>query len=153
MTKKVTTIRVDKNLLDMARKEIPNLSYFIEECLRAYFGIKTESFNIKDVQSELDKIKQSSLNIHILSQIETANNVELEKDLEMKNNAWMKLWGTYRNNRIYGEVTLTKTSEILNVDPMELIQIMDYLLDYLSKEDLLKCDSWEFVENKMKNKN
>lgn len=147
MTKKVTTIRVDKDLLDMARKEIPNLSYFIEECLRAYFGIKTETFNIKDVQSELDRIKQSSLNIHILTQIERANNVEIEKSIEMKNNAWMKLWGTYRNNRIYSEISLSKTSEVLNENPRDLIQLMDYLLNYLDKDDLLKCDDWEFVQN------
>lgn len=151
MAKKVTTIRVDGELLDLARKEIPNLSYFIEECLRAYFGMKTETFNISDIQNELDKIKQSSLNIHILSRIEHTANVEIEKDKEKKNSAWLKLWGSYRNNRIYSEITLSKTSEVLEKEPIELINIMNFLLDFLDKEELVMCDDWEYVQKKCEN--
>ena len=145
MPKKVTSIRIDGDLLDKARKEIPNLSYFIEECLRAYFGIKTETFNITDVQRELDKIKQSSLNIHILSQREITSNVEMEKVAENKNKAWLKLWGTFRSNRIYSESTLMKSSEILNVEPRDLVSMMNYLVDYTSKSELMLCDEWEYA--------
>ena len=34
-----------------------------------------------------------------------------------------------------------------------IAMINDNKFEHLSKEDLLKCDSWEYVENKMKNKN
>ena len=39
MTKEKATISLDSEVLEKARKQIPNLSGFIEECLKQYLGI------------------------------------------------------------------------------------------------------------------
>lgn len=41
MRKEAIKLSIDKEVLDIARQEIPNISRFTEECLRKYLGIGT----------------------------------------------------------------------------------------------------------------
>ena len=72
--KKITTISIDSKVLSRAKMEIPNLSDFIENCLKVYLDVTGKEDTVKSIQDELDKIKEARLKIHLLS--ESQNNKE-----------------------------------------------------------------------------
>ena len=57
MTKERVNISIDSELLIKAKKHIPNLSGFIEECLKHYFGYADGIFPIGNVNEITDKIE------------------------------------------------------------------------------------------------
>ena len=56
MTKERVNISIDKDLMEKARKQIPNLSAFIEECLKYYLGLEDGLMPIINDQDILDEI-------------------------------------------------------------------------------------------------
>ena len=60
MTKKTIGLSIDENILQKAKKEIPNLSEFLEECLKHYFGYANGTFpvgNINDITNKIGKLQ------------------------------------------------------------------------------------------------
>lgn len=145
MVKKTTTIKLDEDVLQMAREDIPNLSNFIETCLRKYLGLD-EEFNIKQIQDEVNQIKNANLNIHLLSEKQYDDDLINEIAEKKCNDAWIKIWGHYRSSGMYPPRAVLKASKILNVSNVELIQIMKTLKDNLTKEELLHTDDWFYCK-------
>ena len=56
MTKERVNISIDSEILIKAKKHIPNLSGFVEECLKHYFGYADGIFHIGNVNEITDKI-------------------------------------------------------------------------------------------------
>ena len=64
--KKVTTISIDSKVFWKAKREIPNISDFVEKCMKVYLNITDDDNNVGSIQEELNKIKESQLKIHLL---------------------------------------------------------------------------------------
>lgn len=143
--KKITTLNIDEKLLSMAKKEIPNISGFIEECLRVYMGLNDKTHTI---QEELDIIKQAQLNIHILTSQEYENMEIKQLNDEKLNEAWLRVWAVYRNNETMYEPEIIKSARILGIKQNILIDMMQTLMAYLSREDLIKCDNYNYSMQK-----
>ena len=150
MGRKITTVSLDEDILKKAKKDIPNLSMFIEDCLKAYIGMNDNDNFIADIQENLDNIKQSQLNIHILTKNDLNISEVKEFDEKKSNNSWLKIWGVYRNTQQIHEATVMEVAEALNCKHTLLIDMMQTLLLYETKQDLAKCDNWNYAIQRYK---
>ncbi|WP_458454392.1 hypothetical protein [Methanobrevibacter sp.] len=147
MRKKVTTISIDENLLRQAKREIPNISVFVESCFIAYLGLDD---NIIDVKTELDKIKEAKLKINILTQSNTEETLINAYNKDKINNVWMECWGEYRNTEIINDEQLKKASKILGTTNQELKEMMVDLKLYATGDEIIKCQDFDFAYTKFK---
>ena len=142
--KKVTTVNIDAEVLRLAKREIPNISVFIEDCFRAYLGLDDE--NITGIQDELNRIKDARLKIHLLSKEDDLNS-SLENRMNKKkmNEVWIKIWGVYRTSEVIYPADLINASNIIGVSPEDLKDFMNDLLLFVPKSDLGKCDDYFYA--------
>jgi len=143
--KKITTISIDSKVLSRAKMEIPNLSDFIENCLKVYLDVTGKEDTVKSIQDELDKIKEARLKIHLLS--ESQNNEEDLKlfDEDKLNKAWLSIWRSYRSKNVYHQDDLVEASVVLNVPEDDLVSMMQDLIYNVDGSDLVKCDDWNIA--------
>ena len=70
MRKESIKLSIDKEVLDIARQEIPNISRFTEECLRKYLGIGTTLTPLYKQQELLETIGKCHLELHLMNELE-----------------------------------------------------------------------------------
>ena len=68
MTKERVNISIDSEILIKAKKHIPNLSGFVEECLKHYFGYADGIFPIGNVNEITDKIGKLQVELFLINQ-------------------------------------------------------------------------------------
>jgi hypothetical protein len=140
MTKKITTISIDENVLKKAKKELPNLSIFVEDCLRAFFGLT--DLNMVTIDDSRQIIRDNMLKIHLASKINETETENSRINISDCNNAWSKLWRKYRNGQEINRTDLTEADNILQVGVNELKNLMETLELTVDRVDMVKCDSW-----------
>ena len=150
MTKERVNISIDSELLIKAKKHIPNLSGFIEECLKHYFGYADGIFPIGNVNEITDKIGKLQVELFLINQNYDAEESRKKSENEEKNKAWRFLWNDYRPRLIPDETLLEKAIEILGMNSEELEDILDWVyitdikVDTNSWQEVLKA----YTENK-----
>ena len=150
MTKERVNISIDSELLIKAKKHIPNLSGFIEECLKHYFGYADGIFPIGNVNEIIDKIGKLQVELFLINQNYDAEESRKKTENIEKDKAWRFLWNDYRPRLIPDETLLAKAVELLGKDEEELEDILDWVyitdvkLDTNSWQEVLKA----YTENK-----
>ena len=142
MTKKTIGLSIDENILQKAKKEIPNLSEFLEECLKHYFGYANGTFpvgNINDITTRIGKLQVELFLINQNYDTETA--IKEAEDFE-KDKAWRFLWNDYRIKLIADEMLMENAVKELGIDEDTLEDLLDEL--YETDEDV-DTDSWDNV--------
>lgn len=81
MTKEKATISLDSEVLEKARKQIPNLSGFIEECLKQYLGIGYNLIPTSKMNELVDAISKSQLELYLMNEL---GNIEEAKEKAAK---------------------------------------------------------------------
>lgn len=148
--KKVTTINIDSKVLSRAKREIPNISVFIENCLKVYLNITDNDDNVSLMQDELNKIKDARLKLHLLSEVQD-NDEEIQLyDKDKINRAWSSIWREYRTHNYINNTNMQSACNILNRTENELKDIMDTLLYNTDSQELILCDEWDYALNKYK---
>ena len=143
--KKVTTINIDSKVLSRAKREIPNISVFIEDCLKVYLDITDNDDNVSLMQDELNKIKDARLKLHLLSEVQD-NDGEIQLyDKDKINRAWSSIWRTYRTHQYFNNINMQSACTILNRTENELKDIMDTLLYNTDSQELIQCDEWDYA--------
>lgn len=137
--KKTTTISIDEKILLTAKKEIPNISVFVEECMRTYLGLNTE---VEDIQEELDKIKTAKLNISILTQKEEDSEIIINTDNARVNKIWVKLWGLYRKTGNINPKEFDFACNTLGLNARELDDVLKSLKFNVPQMEWVKCDDF-----------
>ena len=138
--KKVTSIVLDEDLLYKAKKEIPNLSGFFEKCLTAYFE------ETGDIQNELNKIKESKVNIRIMMEKEKTD--KLFKN--QLNKTWTKIWRHYRQVMEYPTKEIQEFSELINKTPEIIEDVLNQcLIEYPNYTDE-EIENWDFCYKEFK---
>ena len=66
MSKKSLKISIEEEVLEKAKKHIPNLSGFVEECLKHYFGYADGIFPIGNVNEITDKIGRLQVELFLI---------------------------------------------------------------------------------------
>lgn len=147
MTKEKATISLDSEVLEKARKQIPNLSGFVEECLKQYLGIGFNLIPTSKMNELVETISKSQLELYLMNE---RGNIEEAKEKAAKqeiNLAWRKLYTTYRDTRTINQDKLQYASEILNVPEEELVDIVEVCYVF-SRNDEIDVTEWEEVYQK-----
>jgi len=144
MAKKVTTISIDEDILRIAKKELSNLSIFVEDCLKAYLGFNNT--NVKSIDENLQTIQQCLLNIQIASTIDKETTIVETYNNEEQQKCWSKLFGKWRNNEFIEQSEYENASKILNTTVNNLKELFENIEFNCRKNDLIKCNDWGYAK-------
>ena len=141
MTKARVNISIDEELLKNARNNVPNLSEFVEECLRYHLGLADGTYptaNYKDIMEDIGKLQVKAFLINKEYDMESER-LRIKKDEE--NKAWRFLLNSYRNNLDWDPVLMENAVKVLGVSEEVLEELMDYVI-----EDGFDGNDWNKVK-------
>jgi len=150
MSKKSLKISIEEEVLEKAKKHIPNLSGFVEECLKHYFGYADGIFPIGNVNEITDKIGRLQVELFLINQNYNAEESRKNAENEERNKAWRFLWNDFKPSLIPDETLLEKAIEVLGINGEELEDILDWV--YITDINV-NTNSWQevlkaYTENK-----
>ena len=123
--KKQLILTIDEEVVEKAKKQIPNISAFVEDCIKNYLGIGNGLINTSNIHELNETISKCQLELYLMNE---KGNIKEAKEKAAKqeiNLAWRKLYATYRDTRTIDETLLNNASEILKVDKVELSDIVE----------------------------
>ena len=142
MTKKTIGLSIDENILQKAKKEIPNLSEFLEECLKHYFGYANGTFPVGNINDITNKIGKLQVDLFLINQnYDTETAIKEAEEFE-KDKAWRFLWNDYRIKLIADEMLMENAVKELEIDEDTLEDLLDELYE---TKDEVNTDSWSNV--------
>ena len=142
MSKKSLKISIEEEVLEKAKKHIPNLSGFVEECLKHYFGYADEIFPIGNVNEITEKIGRLQVELFLINQNYDAEESRKNAENEERDKAWRFLWNDFKPSLIPDETLLEKAIEVLGINGEELEDILDWVYITDIKVD---TNSWQEV--------
>ena len=149
MTKERVNISIDEELMEKVRNQLPNLSGFVEECLKHYFGYANGTFPIGNINEITDKIGMLQVELFLINQ-----NYDIQESMERaenfeKDKAWRFLWNDYRIRLIPDETLLAEAEEKLQMHSETLEDLLDELFEV---RDSVNTEEWDTVYDWWKNK-
>lgn len=150
MSKKQLILTIDEEVIEKAKKHIPNISGFVEECLKQYLGIGFNLIPTSKMNELVETISKSQLELYLMNErghIEEAKEKAAKQEINL---AWRKLYTTYRDTRTINQDKLQHASEILNVPEDELVDIVEVCYVF-SRNDEIDVTEWEEVYQKYGN--
>ena len=142
MTKKSLKISVDEKLLEKAKNQIPNLSNFVEECLKHYFGYADGTFPIGNINDITDKIGKLQVELFLINQNYDMETAMKEAEEFEKDKAWRFLWNDYRIRLVPDELLMNTAVQELGVDEDTLEDILDEVFE---NKDHVDTEHWSSV--------
>jgi len=143
------TISIDSEVLKKAKKQMPNISEFLNECLKQYLGMADGSFPTANARDVVDDIGKSQAKLFILNQNFDYENAQKRMEDEKINRALRKLWNEYRKSLIADEQLMSEALEVLPTDAETLEDMLDFA--YVNQEELGLNFTWnklcELYEN------
>ena len=127
MSKKSLKISIEEEVLEKAKKHIPNLSGFVEECLKHYFGYADGIFPIGNVNEITEKIGKLQVELFLINQNYDAEESRKNAENEERDKAWRFLWNDFKPSLIPDETLLEKAIEVLGINGEELEDILDWV--------------------------
>ena len=145
MTKKRVELSIEEEVIEKAKQQIPNLSQFFENCLKAYLGTHINSvFYTSNAQETLNTIKDAQTALYLMTE---RNNVEdniKKAEAHEINLAWRRLYTHYRDTRTINKNYLEHAVEVLGVPEVELTDIVEVCFAYSRNSDVDVTD-WSAV--------
>ena len=142
MTKKDLKLTIEDEILEKAKKHIPNLSGFVEECLKHYFGYADGIFPIGNVNEITDKIGRLQVELFLINQNYDVEESRKNAENEERDKAWRFLWNDFKPSLIPDETLLEKAIEVLGINGEELEDILDWV--YITDINV-NTNSWQEV--------
>ena len=143
MSKIRTTLTIEEEVYEKAKKSIPNLSEFLEECLKHYFGYADGTFPIGNINDITDKIGKLQVDLFLINQNYDMETAMKEAETFEQDKAWRFLWNDYRIRLIPDEMLLQEAEEKLEVDSETLEDLLDELFEV---KDSIDTESWDTVK-------
>lgn len=141
MTKEKATISLDSEVLEKARKQIPNLSGFIENCLRNYLGIGNGLVNTSNIHELNETISKCQLELYLMNERSHIDEVKQKAEKQEINLAWRRLYTTYRDTKTIDKHLLEHAVETLEVSAEELTDIVEVCYVF-SRDDNVDVTEW-----------
>ena len=144
MTKKRIELTIDDEVLAQAKKQIPNISSFLEECLKQYLGIGNNLIPTSKMNELVETIGKCQLELYLMNE---RSNIEEAKEKAAKqeiNLAWRQLYTEYRDTKTINPVKLERASEVLNVSREELSDIVEVCFVF-SRDNEVDVTEWQEV--------
>lgn len=143
MTKKRVEVSIEQTVLENAKKNIPNLSAFFEECLQHYLGYLNGTFPVGNINEINDKIGKLQVELFLINQnYDVEESIERAENFE-KDKAWRFLWNDYRIRLIPDEKLLHEAVETLGIDSETLEDLLDEVYE---ARDSINTDEWATVK-------
>ena len=144
MTKEAINLSIDSDVLEQAKRQIPNISQFLEECLKQYLGIGGNLIHTSDMQRLIDEIGKAQLQLHLMNERTHIEEAKEKAKIDEINLAWRRLYTEYRDTRTINQDKLEYASNILNVPAEELTDIVEVCFIF-GRDDKIDVTDWEAV--------
>ncbi len=147
-------ISIDKNVWIEIKKEIPNVSEFVEEVFKNIINTKnSDEYQIKTkIQAEKERINIAEKQIELLEARLKIRREYKYSDKREKDHAWRGIWDTYRNNNTYEDIKMDEAVNILGWDKSKLDNLLQLVKSLRRQLNGVKAQEWEYVkelENKL----
>ena len=149
MSKKRQDFTIDEEVLENAKKHIPNLSNFVEECLKHYLGYANGTMPIVSDLDILDEIGKLQVKLFILNENFDAEESRKQAEEFEKDKAWRFLWNDYRIRLVPDELLMQTAVKELGIDEDTLEDILDEVYEVKDKVD---TEEWAKVYDWWKNR-
>ena len=143
MTKKQLILTIDENVVSKAKKQIPNISGFVENCLKQYLGIGINLVPTSKMNELVETISKSQLELYLMNERENIEETKERVENFERDKAWRFLWNDYRIKLIPDERLLAEAVEILGIDAETLEDILDEVFE---AKDNVNTDEWATVK-------
>ena len=147
ITKKQLILTIDEDVIEKAKKTIPNISGFVEECLKQYLGIGNNLIPTSKMNELVEGISKNQLELYLMnerSNIEEAKQKAAEQEINL---AWRQLYTEYRDTRTINQDKLRHASDVLNISSIELTDIVEVCFVF-SRNDEVDVTEWSEVYEK-----
>ena len=134
--KKQLILTIDEDVVEKAKKQIPNISAFVENCIKNYLGIGNGLVNTSNIHELNETISKCQLELYLMNERGNIKEVKENAAKQEINLAWRKLYATYRDTRTIDETLLNNASEILKVDKVELSDIVEVCYAFSRNSDI-----------------
>ena len=141
MTKESIKLSIDSEILEKAKKQIPNISGFVEECLKQYLGIGGNLTPTSKMHELIETISKAQLELYLMNEREHIEEAKQKAAKDEINLSWRKLYTEYRDTRTINQDKLETASKILKIDKEELIDIVEVCYAY-SRDDKVDVTEW-----------
>ena len=142
--KKQLILTIDEDVVEKAKKQIPNISAFVENCIKNYLGIGNGLVNTSNIHELNETISKCQLELYLMNERGNIKEVKEKAAKQEINLAWRKLYATYRDTRTIDETLLNNASEILKVDKVELTDIVEVCYAF-SRNSNIDVTEWTEV--------
>ena len=146
MTKKKITVSIDEEILERAKKQMPNISEFLNECLKQYLGLADGIYPTANASDIINNISKSQAELFILNEsFKVHERMKIIED-EKINRRFRALWNDYKRRLNVNQELMEDVLKVVSVDYETLEDILDFA--YVNQEHLSLNFSWEEVYEK-----
>ena len=139
--KKQLILTIDEEIIETAKKRMPNISAFVEECLRNYLGIGNGLVTTIKMQELIDTISKCQLELFLMNEKSNIAKAQEKAEQQEINMAWRRLYTEYRDTRTIDQVKLEHASEVLGVSCDDLVDIVEVLFAF-QNETTVDVTDW-----------
>lgn len=143
MTKKQLILTIDEEVVEMAKKHMPNISEFVENCLKHHLGLANGTYPIASDLDILDQISKLQVQLFILNENFDIEEGRREAEEFEKGKAWRFLWNDYFRRLIPDKQLMATAVEVLGVDEDTLEDILDEVYEV---KDSIDTEDWNAVK-------
>lgn len=144
--KKKITVSIDEDILEKAKKQMPNISEFFNECLKQYLGLADGIYPTANASDIIENISKSQAELFILNQsFDVHEKMKLIED-EKINRPFRALWNDYKRRLKFNTELMQDVLKVVNVNEETLEDILDFA--YFNQDELSLNFSWEEVYEK-----
>jgi len=144
--KKKITVSIDEDILEKAKKQMPNISEFFNECLKQYLGLADGIYPTANASDIIENISKSQAKLFILNQsFDVHEKMKLIED-EKINRPFRALWNDYKRRLKFNTELMQDVLKVVNVDEETLEDVLDFA--YFNQDELSLNFSWEELYEK-----
>ena len=144
--KKQLILTIDEDIIEKAKSQIPNISGFVEQCLRNYLGETNGLFNTANMHELNQTISRCQLEMFLMTEKSNIQEAREKSEKDKINYAWRQVYAEYRDTRTFNPDKMKHAVEVLGVPEDELVDIIEVLFAFQNETNIDVTD-WESVYN------
>ena len=136
MSKKQLILTIEEDIVEKAKKTIPNVSGFVEECLKQYLGIGNNLIHTSKMNELVETIGKCQLELYLMNERGNIEEAQEKAEKQEINLAWRHLYTEYRDTRTINQDKLKHAVKVLGVNPEELTDIVEVCYVFSRNSDI-----------------
>lgn len=141
-----TTLTIEKEVFEKAKKHLPNISEFVEECLKEYLGLAEGTYPTAEAKDIADVIGKSQTKLFILNKDYDFKESQRMIEQEKINRPFRALWNDYKRRLKPNQELMQEVMKIVDIDEETLEDLLDYT--YVNKDQFGLNITWQEVYTK-----